>query len=139
MTEEQRVLSEENLAQLQQCSPTDSIMTKFLADNREQMEGQMDELIQNMPFAITYYNEEARSPFLFRRIQSHTTVKTVYIQDSYITGHNSPEKLEESLSSDMRTLEEARKQALQKPVIATADLLQYSCAGRFRAGEDFIH
>jgi hypothetical protein len=134
MTEEQRVLCEENLAKLQQCSPTDSIMTKFLADNREQMEGQMDELIQNMPFAMTYYNEEARSPFLFRRIQSPATVKSIYIQDSLITGHNSPEKLEDSLSSDMRTLEEARKQALQKPVIPTADLLQYSCSGGFRAG-----
>lgn len=125
MNEEQRVLSEENLARLEQYSPPTSIMSKFLADNREQMEDQMEDLIQNMPYAMTHYNEEAKSPFLFRRIASPATVKSVYIQDSYITGHNGPEFLEESLSSDMRTLEEARKQALQKPVINTVDLFQY--------------
>ena len=76
------MLSQENLEKLGELPKESSIMAKFLKDNKIEMTDVAAEIENNMPFAMSYYNEEAKTPYLFRRISSTSTIKSVYFKSS---------------------------------------------------------
>ena len=76
------MLSQENLEKIGRLPKENSIMAKFLMDNKAENSEIAVEIERNMPFAMTYYNEEARTPYLFRRISSTSTIKSVYFNSS---------------------------------------------------------
>ena len=64
------MLCQENLEKIESLPVEDTIMAKFLKDNKLENNELALEIENNMPFAMSYYNEEAKSPYLFRRISN---------------------------------------------------------------------
>jgi septin family protein len=97
------MLSEENLEKLGSLQQENTIMAKFLKDNKLEMADVASEIESNMPFAMSYYNEEARTPYLFRRISSTSTIKSVYFNSS-----PSSSASQESTGREIKLLLEAK-------------------------------
>lgn len=76
------MLTQENLEKIGSLPSESSIMSKFLQDNKIENESVAEEIEKCMPFAMLHYNEEAKTPYLFRRISSTSTVKSVYLSSS---------------------------------------------------------
>ena len=76
------MLSQETLEKVEKLPKENSIMAKFLKDNKLENSEFASEIENNMPLAMSYYNEEAKSPYLFRKISSTSTVKSVYFNSS---------------------------------------------------------
>lgn len=96
------MLSQENLEKIGRLPKENSIMAKFLKDNKTENFEFAAEIERNMPFAMSYYNEEAKTPYLFRRISSTSTVKSVYFNSS--PGSSSSQ---ESISHELKGLIES--------------------------------
>lgn len=76
------MLTQENLEKIDQLPSEDLVMSKFLKDNIKQNIGISAEIEKNMAFAMIHYNEESRTPYLFRRISSTSTLKSIYFNSS---------------------------------------------------------
>ena len=76
-------------------------MAKFLKDNKLENNELALEIENNMPFAMSYYNEEAKSPYLFRRISSTSTIKSVYFNSSPSSSDS-----QESIGHELKVLME---------------------------------
>jgi hypothetical protein len=101
----QVALSPENLNLLQLLEGEDTIMSKFLRDNRRQMEGAV---------ARMGCRDRSDNPSILKRISSTSTVKSVYV-DSPPTDYQ--EKVQsDSIGSDLEAVEQARIETLKRPV-----------------------
>lgn len=76
------MLTQENLEKIDQLPLENLVMSKFLKDNIKQNIGISAEIEKNMAFAMLHYNEESRTPYLFRRISSTSTIKSIYFNSS---------------------------------------------------------
>ena len=72
------MLTQENLEKIENLESGQSLMSKFLQDNLKQNANYSEEIEKNMAFAMLHYNEESKHPYLFRRISSTSTVKSIY-------------------------------------------------------------
>ncbi|CAG9320010.1 unnamed protein product [Blepharisma stoltei] len=99
-----RNLTRENLEQVLNLPEEESIMAKFLRDNQIHNIAELQEIQENMPLAMMYYNQEEQSePYLFRKISSTSTVKSVYFDSS--NTNSSPSSLSsDTLDHDMNIL-----------------------------------
>jgi septin family protein len=72
------MLTQENLEKIENLDSGQSLMSKFLQDNLRENANISEEIEKNMAFAMIHYNEESNRPYLFRRISSTSTVKSIY-------------------------------------------------------------
>ena len=101
----QVALSPENLNMLQLLEGEDTIMSKFLRDNRHQIEGTVAHL---------ECRDRGDNPSILKRISSTSTVKSVYV-DSPPTDHQ--EKVQSDyIGTDLEAVEQARIEILKRPV-----------------------
>lgn len=97
-------LKAEHLKNIVKLPDDESIMSKFLKDNKNQMEQLTAEMQQNMPLAMSFYNKkETGEPYLFRRISMTSTIKSVYF-DSEHTNSTPTSTPDDSIEHDMQIL-----------------------------------